>query len=110
MTKEEALAKSGWERASAYERSLLLEIFGLEKEPDRIPEVHSPEPFVPAPSPVPAAEIDPELDALVDALVASWTSPKGQASADQPDALTSQTPVPGGFPGRDAETELEASA
>jgi predicted GIY-YIG superfamily endonuclease len=130
MTKEEALARSGWDRASACERSLLLEIFGVEKEPERIPEIHSPKPFVPAPSPAPVAEIDPELDTVVDALVASWTSPTGEASADSPGSQTagmtpaevservsgqaygraSQIPVLGDFPGRNAETELEASA
>ncbi len=130
MTKEEALARSGWDRASTCERSLLLEIFGVEKEPERIPEIHSPKPFVPAPSPAPVAEIDPELDTVVDALVASWTSPKAEASADSPESQAagmtpadvfehaldqaggraSQAPAPGDFPGRTAETELEASA
>ncbi len=130
ITKEEALAKAGWDRASEYERGLLLEIFGLEKEPERIPEVHSPKPFVPAPSPAPIAEVDPELDAVVDALVASWSSPKGEATAggpeseaagmtptevserglDQADGRASQTTAPGDFPARNAETELEASA
>ena len=130
MTKEEALAKSGWDRASACERSLLLEIFGVEKEPECIPEIHSPKPFVPAPSPAPVAEIDPELDAVVDALVSSWTSPKGEATADSPESeaagmtpaevfervsdqargRASQTPVLGDFSERNAETELEASA
>ena len=33
ITKEEALAKSGWSRASEYERGMLLEIFGMEKPP-----------------------------------------------------------------------------
>jgi predicted GIY-YIG superfamily endonuclease len=84
MTKEEALARSGWDRASTCERSLLLEIFGVEKEPECIPEIHSPKPFVPAPSPAPVAEIDPELDALVDALCAEWNSPKAEAFADAP--------------------------
>jgi hypothetical protein len=84
MTKEEALARSGWDRASTCERSLLLEIFGVEKEPECIPEIHSPKPFVPAPSPAPVVEIDPELDALVDALCAEWNSPKAEAFADAP--------------------------
>jgi predicted GIY-YIG superfamily endonuclease len=130
MTKEEALAKSGWDRASAYERGLLLEIFGLEKEPERIPETQCPEPFVPVLSPAPAAGVDPGLDVVVDALVASWTSPEGEASADAPgseaagltpaevfdhvldqaDGRASQAPAPGDFRGRNAETELEASA
>jgi len=81
ITKEEALARSGWSRASDYERGVLLDIFGLEK-PERTPEIHSPRPFVPLPSPAPVTEIDPEIDALVDALCAEWSSPKAEASAD----------------------------
>ena len=38
ITKEEALARSGWSRASDYERGILLDIFGLEKQPERTPE------------------------------------------------------------------------
>ena len=86
ITKEEALARSGWDRASDYERGILLDIFGLEKQPERIPEIYSPQPFVPAPSPVPVTEIDPEIDALVDALCAEWNSPKAEASADAPES------------------------
>ena len=82
ITKEDALAKSGWDRASEYERGLLLEIFGMEKPPPVVPPVADPKPFAPAPSPQPAIEIDPELDAVVDVLVASWTSPKTEAFAD----------------------------
>ncbi len=81
ITKEEALAKSGWYRASEYERGILLDIFGLEKQPERIPEIYSPRLFAPVPSPAPVTEIDPELDALVDALCAEWSSPKAEASA-----------------------------
>jgi hypothetical protein len=82
ITEKEALAKSGWSRASDYERGILLDIFGLEKQPERIPEIDSPRPFVPAPSPQPVIEIDPALDAVVDALCAEWNSPKAEASAD----------------------------
>ncbi len=82
ITKEEALAKSGWSRASDYERGILLDIFGLEKQPERTPEIYSPRPFTPAPSPAPVTEIDPEIDTLVDALCAEWSSPKAAASAD----------------------------
>ena len=59
ITKEEALAKSGWDRASEYERGLLLEIFGMEKPSPVVPPVAEPKAFVPAPSPRPVAEIDP---------------------------------------------------
>jgi hypothetical protein len=82
ITREEALAISGWSRASDYERGVLLDIFGFEKQPERIPEIYSPRPFAPVPSPAPVTEIDPELDALVDALCAEWSSPKAEASAD----------------------------
>ena len=84
LTKEEALAKSGWDRASEYERGLLLEIFGMEKPPPVVPPRSAPKPFVPTPRPQPVTEIDPEVDALVDALVTSWNSPKAQAFADAP--------------------------
>lgn len=84
ITKEEALAKSGWDRASEYERGLLLEIFGMEKPPPVVPSVAEPKAFVPAPSPQPVTEIDPALDAVVDALCAEWNSPKAEAFADAP--------------------------
>src|SRR5216683_2177952 len=84
ITKEEALAKSGWDRASEYERGLLLEIFGMEKPPPVVPPVAEPKVFVPAPSPRPVTEIDPALDAVVDALCAEWNSPKAEAFADVP--------------------------
>ena len=83
ITKEEALAKSGWDRASEYERGLLLEIFGMEKQPERIPELF-PEAFRARAISRTCTEIDPELDAVVDALVARWTSPKAEAFADAP--------------------------
>jgi hypothetical protein len=85
ITKEEALARSGWSRASDYERGILLDIFGFEKQPECIPEIYSPRPIVPAPSPQPASEIDPALDAVVDALCAEWNSPKAEAFADAPE-------------------------
>ena len=84
ITKEEALAKSGWDRASEYERGVLLEIFGMEKPPAAVPPAAEPKAFVPAPRPQPVTEIDPALDAVVDALVAGWNSPKAEASAGAP--------------------------
>jgi predicted GIY-YIG superfamily endonuclease len=83
MTIEEALAKSGWDRASAYERGLLLEIFGLQAAPPDLaalaPAPPEPEPFVPAPAvELASPERLAEMDALVDGLVAQWTAgPKG---------------------------------
>lgn len=82
ITKEEALAKSGWDHASEYERGLLLEIFGTEKPPAAVPPVAEPRAFVSPPSPQPVTEIDPALNAVVDALVTNWNPPKAEASAD----------------------------
>jgi hypothetical protein len=85
LTKEQALAQ--WENATDYERSLLREIFGME------PAAEKPAP-VPArvitrtPEPEPLT-ITPEIEALVDALIESWTSPKAEP---------------------DLETEIEAGA
>jgi hypothetical protein len=86
ITAGQALERAGWDRASDYERGLLLEIFGLDAAPPglavRAPAPPEPEPFVPLPAP---GEISPErlaeLDALIDVLVAGWkaeaASPKG---------------------------------
>ena len=66
------------------ERGLLLEIFGLEAAPSNLPVREpppEPKPFVPAPRPEPVTEIPPDIDALIDVLVAGWkaeaASPKG---------------------------------
>ena len=79
ITKEQALANSGWDRASEYERGLLLEIFGVEKPPAEVPPAGGPKAFVPAPAPRPVTEIDPAVNALVDALVDAWNLPKAEA-------------------------------
>ena len=79
LDKEAALSRAGWDRASAYERRLLLDIFGIEQAPDRssaqIPEVPAPRR---APEPQVQEEITPEINTLVDALIAGW-SPKAEA-------------------------------
>jgi hypothetical protein len=85
--KDEALTRAGWDRASDYERGLLLEIFGLEAAPPNLavrepqPE---PKPFVPRPAPgEPSPEQLAEMDALIDGLVAQWTAgPKAEAEAE----------------------------
>jgi hypothetical protein len=94
ITNEQALERAGWDRATGYERGLLLEIFGLEAAPPNLavrepqPE---PKPFVARPAPgEPSPERLAEMDALADALVAGWKS--------APE------------PGTQAEPELEASA
>ena len=77
ITKDEALAK--WPNARPADRSVLREIFGMEPEPGKAPEPV--EEFIPAPRPEPVSEISPDIDALVDVLVAGWkaeaASPKG---------------------------------
>ena len=78
LTKEQALAQ--WENATDCERSLLREIFGME------PEAAKPAPIpvrqmTPTPSPEPLT-YSPEIDALVDALIESWTSPKAEPALE----------------------------
>jgi hypothetical protein len=78
LTKERALAQ--WETATDYERSLLREIFGLEPQAPKPPPVPVRE-LVRAPEPKPAV-ITPELEAVVDALIASWTTPKPEPALE----------------------------
>jgi hypothetical protein len=94
ITREQALERAGWDRATDYERGLLLEIFGLEAAPldlairEPAPEL---EPFIPGPAP---GEVSPErlaeMDALVDGLVAGWkaeaASPKAAEAEPEPEA------------------------
>ena len=84
LTAEEALGRAGWGRVSEYERGLLLEIFGIDRAQagaEKAPHVE-PKPFVPRPEPE-AAEVTPEIEALVDALEASW-SPKARSRKPRP--------------------------
>jgi hypothetical protein len=79
LTKDQALAR--WESATDYERSLLREIFGME------PEAAKPAP-VPVREMIPAHEpeqvhITPEMNALVDALIESWKSPKAEPAPER---------------------------
>jgi hypothetical protein len=79
LTKEQALAQ--WENATEYERSLLREIFGME------PAAAMPAPvpvreMTPAPTPEPV-HITPEVEALVDALIESWTTPKPEPAPER---------------------------
>ena len=78
LTREQALAQ--WENATDYERSLLREIFGMEPEAAK----HAPVPgreMIPASDPEPA-HLTPEMDALVDALIESWTTPKAEPALE----------------------------
>jgi hypothetical protein len=88
ITKEEALA--GWPDARPADRAVLREIFGMEPEPPA-PEPPAPEP-APEPDPrreislsgqsyLPAPEITPEQEALVDSLCEGWLQQQAEAYA-----------------------------
>ena len=79
LTKNQALAQ--WWNATGYERSLLREIFGMEPEAARPAPVPVRE-LIPAPSREPVS-YGPEVDALVDALIDSWTSPQPEPALER---------------------------
>jgi hypothetical protein len=79
LTKEQALSQ--WENATEYERSLLREIFGMEPEAPKPAPVPVRE-MTPAPSHEPVT-YGPEADALVDALIESWKSPKAEPALER---------------------------
>jgi len=86
LAEQEALARAGWDRSNPVQRSMLLEIFGLPQPPEVTagPQPAEPKPFVPAPRPEPLPAVDPEMDALTDALIAGWRAEAGL----QPEAGT----------------------
>jgi hypothetical protein len=79
LTKDQALAR--WENATDYERSLLREIFGMEPEAAKPAPVPVRE-MIPAPEPEPLT-ITPEVEALVDALIESWTCAKAEPALER---------------------------
>lgn len=83
LTRDQALAQ--WGNATDYERSMLREIFGMEPaaaRPDPVPIRE----MTPAPSREPVSH-SPEVDALVDALIESWTTAKAEPAAEsEPEA------------------------
>ena len=79
LTKEQALAQ--WGNATDCERSLLREIFGMEPEAAKPAPVPVRE-MIPAPEPEPV-HITSEVEALVDALIESWTSPKTEPALER---------------------------
>ena len=90
ITAGQALERAGWDRATDYERGLLLEIFGLEAAPANLA-VHAaappePEPIAPAPA---FREATPEqlaeMDALADQLCAQWRAEASQADPKGPE-------------------------
>jgi hypothetical protein len=108
VTKEQALERAGWDRATDYERGLLLEIFGLEAVP---PDLAVRE-YQPDPEPIeqhwpgtPTPEQQAEMDVLVDRLCAQWRA-EADAAAGTADPETQAEPGPESEP----EPELEASA
>ncbi len=121
LTAPEALARAGWDRSNPVQRSLLLDIFGIPKPPE-IPAADTPKaaaaepaavtagppapaarPEVPAPRAEPrlgwawpggpALAPGPELDPVVDALIASWRSPAADAQP-QPEPAAHSPPEP----------------
>ena len=83
LSKEQALSKAGWNAASEYQQGLLLEIFGIGDRPatGAVPPAPEVRPMVPAPSHEPV-NYGPEIDALVDALIESWKSPKAEPAIE----------------------------
>jgi hypothetical protein len=99
ITAEQGLERAGWDRATGYERGLLLEIFGLEAAPPNLaarpPAPPEPEPITPH-QPQPVAEYTAEMEAVVDRLCAQWKA-EAEAARAAPDE-----------PAREPEPELEA--
>ena len=79
LTKNQALAQ--WWNATGYERSLLREIFAMEPEEAKPAPVPVRE-MIPAPEPEPLT-ITPEVEALVDALIESWTAAKAEPALER---------------------------
>ena len=95
VTTEQALERAGWDRATDYERGLLLEIFGLEAAPPNLavrdPRRPSRSRSSPRPRPAsPARSSSAEMDALVDGLV--------RAVAGEADAAPDGRPRSPGHP------------
>jgi hypothetical protein len=80
LSREQALSRAGWERASEHERGLLLDMFGISQAeaPGPAPAQAAPPPNAPEPPAytpffgVPA-QVTPEIVALVDQLQDGWT-------------------------------------
>jgi predicted GIY-YIG superfamily endonuclease len=106
VTREQALERAGWDRATDYERGLLLEIFGLEAAPPNL----AVREYQPDPEPIeqhwpgaPTPEQQAEMDVLVDRLCAQWRA-EADAVAGTAGLETQAEPGP------EPEPELEASA
>jgi hypothetical protein len=131
LSEPEALARAGWGIATPHERTLLLDMFGIDQAPEHIPEL-SPEvdPFRQAPelrgpghipeqlpevkpihlAPEPqVVEATPELEELVAALEAGWRQEAQagpQPEIEQLPAVPAPRPAP--EPQAQVKTALEA--
>jgi hypothetical protein len=100
LSREQALARAGWDRASEHERGLLADMFGsrppenVSAQPGTQPATPAPDgevSVVPAPRPAPAAQyITTEIVALVDQLQATWDAgaqpePRAPQAAAEPE-------------------------
>jgi predicted GIY-YIG superfamily endonuclease len=89
LTREQALGQAGWDRATGYERGLLLDILGIDPAAVTGPPESSTA-AVPAPrtEPVmrrratPGVQVTREIEALTDALVSKWSATKAEAGAE----------------------------
>lgn len=96
LSREQALARAGWERATEHERGLLLDMFGLSPAPQSMRAQPGPTsapapgpalaevPTVPAPRPAPAPQpVPPDVVAIVDRLQATWDAEARHLAAAQ---------------------------
>jgi predicted GIY-YIG superfamily endonuclease len=122
----EALARAGWGIATPHERTLLLDMFGIDQAPEHVleldpeldpfrqaPELRGPEhtpkqlpevePIHLAPEPQ-VVEVTPELEALVEALEARWR----QEAQVEPEREVEQLPaVPAPRPAPEPQAQAE---
>jgi hypothetical protein len=96
LSRDQALARAGWDRASQHERGLLLDIFGAGQAPQNTPASPASPPspasgevrVIPAPRPAPGTQhITPHVVALVDQLETRWAAQRqaAQAAAGRPE-------------------------
>ena len=102
LSQEEALSRAGWDRASEFERKLLLDMLGIEQAPERSPAVPAPAPRR-APEPQVQEHITPEINALVDGLIEGWS----QEAQAEPELHSSEQLPPVPAPRRAPEPQIE---
>lgn len=110
LSQPEALARAGWARATPHERGLLLDMFGIEQAPERIPEqVPDVRSFRPRRGPRVLNEVNPELVVLVEALEEGWR----REAPKEPGREIGQLPAlpsPRAAPDRQVQTEITSEA